>query len=209
MNRVLLILAAVLVVPILLGLSLNESRAEGVVLCANKGGNLHYRGGEPGSCKKNETEVFVSDGEQGPPGPQGAEGPQGPPGEASATCPCFNDYNLRNAYTLVDAEVEVDPNTNLVCAINETGAALVFEFRLTPDLPPARVIYAISGPDEDRPGFDACFFFPDLNTNGNALAKFTPLMSPEENEACTQIIRSWVADLGKNPDADCPVLVEE
>ena len=67
-----------------------ESHAEEIVFCVGKGliKNVTYRGGEPGSCSKLETELTIEtgsgsggpEGPQGPAGPQGEQGLQGPPG---------------------------------------------------------------------------------------------------------------------------------
>jgi len=63
----------ILVLSVFLTFQIREARAEELVLCANNGGNVAFRGGEPGSCKKNETEILVDVG----PGPQGEQGADG------------------------------------------------------------------------------------------------------------------------------------
>ena len=63
----------ILVLSVFLTFQIREARTEELVLCANNGGNVAFRGGEPGSCKKNETEILIDVG----PGPQGEQGADG------------------------------------------------------------------------------------------------------------------------------------
>lgn len=56
-----LIYASVLLCVFSLAVSVSVTNAQVLVLCANSGGDMAYRGGEPGSCKKNETELRLID----------------------------------------------------------------------------------------------------------------------------------------------------
>lgn len=102
MSRYLQFSISTIVLSVFLVLPFYETRADELVFCANNGGNVAFRGGEPGSCKKNETEILidVGPGPAGPQGPQGeqgsagadgmdgmdgAQGPQGPPGTTNDT----------------------------------------------------------------------------------------------------------------------------